>query len=123
MTLRSRLTVDNQRIIGGDDMDVLTLYNAAGSSYTAKGRITDVGINFTPQGLPIAGKKWSVCFHISDLSSIISDTETETFEGWQGEFTNSEGETVQGRFNNPMIDKTFGYVVATLTKNKAGVTP
>lgn len=123
MTLRSRLKTDNQRIIGGDDMDTLTLYNAAGTSHTAKGRITDVGLNFTPQGQPIAGKKWSVTFHISDFSDIISDTETETFEGWQGEFVNSEGETVQGRFNNPLIDKTLGYVVATLTKNKSGVTP
>lgn len=123
MTLFDRIQTDNQRIIGGSDMIVLTLYNAAGTSFTAKGRVADVGLNFSPQGQPIAGKKWSVTFHISDFSTLITDTETETFENWQGEFLNSEGETVQGRFNNPLIDKTFGYVVTTLTKNKIGVAP
>ena len=112
------MQADNQRILSEDMID-LKLYNLSGTSYTAKGRITSIGLNFTPQGQPIVGKKWTVAFHISDFDSITGTN--ETYEGWQAEFTDSEGNTVQGRFIQPMVDNTFGYVVTTLTANDSGV--
>jgi hypothetical protein len=97
----------------------LKLYNASGTSLTAKGRITDVGMDFNPQGQPVASKKYSIAFHISDFSSIASAN--ENYKDWQAEFVNSESEIIQGRLNNPLVDKTFGYVVATLTLNHPSV--
>jgi hypothetical protein len=93
----------------------MKLYNSSGTSHIAKGRYTDVGMDFNPQGQPVASKKYSIAFHISDFSSIASSN--ENYKDWQAEFVNSESETVQGRLNNPLVDKTFGYVVATLTSN------
>jgi hypothetical protein len=112
------MTSDNQRIVGGTDMHQLKLYNAAGTSQTAKGRVTQIGFDVNmATGQMFPTKKYSVGFHISDFSTITGSN--ENYKNWQGEFLNSEGETVKGRFNNPLVDKTFGYVVATLVEQKA----
>ena len=119
MTLQSRLIADTKRIIGGDDMSELTLFNAAGVSFTAKGRITQPGMDFNPQGQAVMSEKRTIAFIISEYPTITGAN--EKYEGWQGEFLNSEGETIQGRFTQTFVNKTFGYVVTTLTKNKSGV--
>ena len=118
MTLQDRLTADNQRILS-EDMRALKLYNASSESQTATGRTTAPGMYFNPQGQPVASKKWTIGFHISEFSDITGDN--EDYKNWQAEFLNSEGETVQGRINGPLVNKTFGYVVATLTENKSDV--
>jgi len=107
---------DNERILN-KDMVELTLYNTTGESHTGKGRYTVVGLDLNPQGQMVASKKWSVAFHISSFSSIVMAD--ENFKNWQAEFLNSENETVRGVLNNPLVDKTLGYVVATLTEIKS----
>ncbi len=114
MTLYSRMKNDNQRILTAD-MVALTLYNAVGASQTSKGRYTNIGLNFNPQGQPIASKKWSIAFHIDEFLTI---ADTANYKGWEGEFINNQGETIRGVFNNPFVDKTLGYVVAVLTDKK-----
>lgn len=120
MSLYNRLKSDNARIISGDDMQDVVLYNASGASKTGKARVTSVGIDVNPQGLMFPTKKHSICFHISDFSTIsVTPVTNENYKGWKAEFLNSEGGTVTGIFNNPLVDKTLGYVVATLTEIKA----
>ena len=114
MTLHSRLKTDNKRILT-EDMDSLTLYNAVGTSHTGKGRWTAPGMNFNPQGQPVASKVWSVGFHI-DGFSIIADN--ANYKGWEAEFVDNQGITRRGVLNNPLVDYTLGYVVATLTDKK-----
>lgn len=118
MSLFSRLKSDNRRILSSDDMHDLTLYDVSGNEYTGKGRFTAPGMTFNPQGQPIASKKWTVAFHMDSFTPTIGVT--ENFKGWEGQFLNSEGETIRGVFNGPLIDKTFGYVVATLNDKKVG---
>lgn len=115
MTLFTRLKSDNQRILT-EDMDPLTLYNAAGVSHTGTGRWTAPGMDFNPQGQPVASKKFSIGFHMDEFSSIEDD---KNYKGWQGEFIDSQGITRRGVLNNPLVDYTLGYVVATLTEIKA----
>ena len=117
MSLYDRMKSDNARIISGDDMQDVTLTNALGTSLTGKARVTSAGMDINMQGQTFPTKKNTVGFHISNFQSIVS--ENETFIKWQAEFLNSEGETVKGVFNNPLVDKTFGYVVAALTNIKA----
>ena len=116
MSLYDRLKSDNQRIISGDDMQNVTMFNALGVSVAGKARVTSVGMDINMQGQAFATKKHSICFHISSFSSIASST--ENYKGWKAEFVNSEGATVSGFLNNPLVDKTLGYVVATLTDKK-----
>lgn len=118
MSLFDRLKTDNQRILG-DDMQDVTLYNAEGDSLTGKARVTAPGMDVDIQGQAFASKKYSIGFHIDRFSSLMK--EYENFKGWTAEFLNSQDETITGIFNNPLIDKTFGYVVATLTAIKADV--
>jgi len=118
MSLFDRLKTDNQRILG-DDMQDVTLYNASASSLIGKARVTTPGMEINMQGLSVPTKKHTVAFHIDNFSSLMGTN--ENFKGWKAEFLNSQGETVTGIFNNPMIDKTLGYVVAALTEIKAVV--
>lgn len=115
MTLYDRLKTDNQRILTGE-MAALTLYNASAASKLATGRYTDMGFDVSPQGKMFATKKWSIAFHIDEFSSITGAD--EDYKNWEGEFVNNQGEIIRGVFNNPLVDKTFGYVVATLTAKK-----
>ncbi|MCK5613746.1 hypothetical protein KAR91_68410 [Candidatus Pacearchaeota archaeon] len=115
MTLFDRLKTDNQRILT-EDMAPLTLFNTSGGSKLGRGRYTNPGLNFNPQGQPVASKKWSIAFHIDEFSEITGVN--ENYESWQGEFVNNQGETIRGIINNPFVDKTLGYVVATLTEIK-----
>ena len=119
MSMYDRLKSDNKRIVSGDDMQDVVLYNASSVSKAGKARVTSVGMDVNPQGLAFASKKHSVCFHISDFASIAATN--ENYKGWKASFVNSEGETVTGFFNNPLVDKTLGYVVATLTSKKEQV--
>lgn len=113
-----RLKTDNQRILGNEDeMRDITLYNADEDSLEGKARFTSPGMDINLQGQAFATKKNTIGFHIDDFASLMG--ENENFKGWQAEFLNSQGETVRGRFNNPLIDKTFGYVVTALTDIKA----
>lgn len=98
-------------------MQDITLYNASNVSKVGKGRVTSVGLKFSPQGLPVAGKKWSVAFHTESFISIMAAG--ERFEKWQAEFIDSQGNTIKGVFNEPLIDNTIGYVVTILTEIKA----
>jgi hypothetical protein len=114
--LYERLKSDNKRILGNDGMRSITLYNANSESQVGNARITNPGMSLNTQGFPIASKKATIAFHIEDFATITAAN--ETYKGWQAEFLNSEGETIKGLINDIMIDKTMGYVVATLTKNK-----
>ncbi len=116
MSLYDRLKSDNARILSGDDMQEVKLYNASGTSLIGQARVTSVGLDVTSQGQMFAAKKHSVAFHISDYASLMSSN--ENFKGWRAEFLNTQGETVSGTFNNQLIDKTFDYVVATLIEKK-----
>jgi hypothetical protein len=118
MSLFDRLKSDNQRILG-DDMQDVTLYNAAGQSLAGKARVTSPGMDVSMQGQAFASKKNTIGFHIDNFTSLM--TTNENFKNWKASFLNSQGETVTGIFNNPLIDKTFGYVVATLTELKAAI--
>jgi hypothetical protein len=118
MGLFDRLKTDNQRILG-DDMRDVTLYNAAGISLAGKARVTTPGMEINMQGLSVPSKKHTIGFHIDNFISLM--TTNESFKNWKASFLNSQGEIVTGIFNNPMIDKTFGYVVTTLTEIKAAV--
>lgn len=113
MGFYDRIKSDNKRFVSGDDMHDVTLYNATGESENGKAQFTSPGMNITPQGQVVATKKNTVRFHIDSFSSIVGTD--EDFKKWQCQFLNSEGETVRGRFNNPLVDKTFGYVVTALT--------
>jgi hypothetical protein len=104
---------DNQRILGGGLMKAVTLYNATGTSKTGRARITATTLQVSPQGQAINQRKWSIAFHIDDFSDITGAS--ENYEGWRGEFLNSQGETVNGRFINQFVDKTFGQVTTNLT--------
>ena len=116
MGLYDRLKSDNARIVSGEDMQDVTLFNASGISAEGKARVTSPGMNISPQGQIVATKKNTVGFHIDNFSSIVGAG--ETFKNWQCQFLNSQGETVRGRFNNPLVDKTLGYVVVALTDIK-----
>jgi hypothetical protein len=107
---------DNEKILSGSDMGVLTLYDKDNSKYEGRGRWTNIGLDFNPQGQPVASKKWTIAFHIDSFSTITSAD--ETYKTWQAEFINSQGETIRGVLNNPLVDKTLGYVLATLTEIK-----
>ena len=117
MSLYDRLKSDNSRILSGDDMRAVTLTNASGNSFTGTARITAPGMDINMQGQAFATKKYSVGFHIDAFSTIIGAN--ENYKNWQASFLNSQNETVTGVFNNPLVDKTFGYVIATLTEIKA----
>jgi hypothetical protein len=116
MSLYDRLKSDNARILGGDDMQDVTLHNTSGTLLAGKARVTSVGMDVNSQGQMFATKKHSIGFHISDYVSIISSN--ETFSGWRATFLNSQNETVSGYFENPLVDKTLDYVVATLKEKK-----
>lgn len=116
MSLFDRLKTDNKRILS-EDMREITLYNAAEESQSGEGRFTSVGVTVTPQGQMVGTKKWTIAFHIDEFTSITGTD--ENYENWNAEFLDSEGETIKGRFNNPLQDKTLGYVVATLTETKS----
>lgn len=111
MTLFDRIKKDNQRILT-NDMDNITLINPANISETGKGRWTDIGFGIDPQGLPFASKSYKVDFHIDNFSIITNAN--ETFKGWKASFVNNQGDTIQGTFNKPLVDKTFGYVSIVL---------
>jgi hypothetical protein len=98
-------------------MRAVTVYNAEMESAIGLARITSVGMDINAQGQAFATKKHSICFHLNEFSEITS--ENETYKNWRASFLNSQGEAVTGIFNNPLVDKTFGYVVATLTEIKA----
>lgn len=115
--LYDRIKIDNARIVSGDDMRAVTVYNAEMESAIGLARITSVGMDINAQGQAFATKKHSICFHLNEFSEITS--ENETYKNWRASFLNSQGEAVTGIFNNPLVDKTFGYVVATLTEIKA----
>jgi len=115
MSLFDRLKIDNKRILSVDMRDV-TLYNSEGVSLSGQGRFTAIGMTINPQGQMVGTKTWTIAFHIEDFNSIMGTN--ESFKNWQAEFLDSEGATIKGRFNNPLVDKTLGYVVATLTKNR-----
>lgn len=110
---------DNRRMLSNSDMHDITLYDTTGNTYTGKGRFTAPGMYFNPQGQPVASKKWSIAFHLDSFTPTIGVT--ENFKNWQGEFINSDGETIKGVFNGQLVDKTFGYVVTTLTENKVPI--
>ena len=117
MSFFDRLKSDNQRILGTEgEMHDVTLYNAAETSLAGQARFTSPGMNINMQGQPVATRKSTIGFHIDDFASLMG--ENENFEGWKAEFLNSQGETVTGIFNNPLVDKTFGYVVVALTNIK-----
>lgn len=116
MTMFDRMKRDNSRILSSDDMQDVKIYNASGASLTGKARVTSVGIDINAQGQAFVTKKHSIGFHISDFQSLMSTD--EKFNRWKAEFLNSEGVTVSGYFNFPLIDNTFGYVSATLTDIK-----
>lgn len=111
------MKTDNSRILSGGDMQDVTLTNASGDILSGKARVTSVGMDINPQGFMKATKKHSIGFHIDSFLTIVSAN--ENFENWQASFLNSQGETVSGVFNNPFVDKTLGYVVATITEIKA----
>jgi hypothetical protein len=117
MNLYDRLKADNQRIISGNDMQTVTLYNASGAFHSGNARVTSVGMDINSQGQMFATKKHSIAFHISDFLTIMSAS--ETFIGWKATFLNSQNETITGYFNNQLVDKTLDYVSATLTPKKA----
>lgn len=116
MVFYERMKKDNQRILGGDDMRDVTLYNAANVSQSGKGRFTDVDFNIDMTGLPINTKRRSSAFHIDDFASITAVK--ETYKNWQAEFLNSKGETVRGVFKNIFVDRTLGYVLTNLSQIK-----
>lgn len=117
MGFYDRLKTDNQRLLGSEDeMRDVTLYNSANESLSGQARFTSPGMDINMQGQVFATRKNTIGFHIDDFASLMG--ENENFEGWQAEFLNSQGETVKGRFNNPLINKTFGYVEVALVNNK-----
>ena len=107
---------DNNRILSGDDMQDITVYNSSGSSLPIKARVTAVGMGLNMQGLPVVSKKYSVSFSLDEVTSLMSAN--ETFENWKASFLNSQGEMVNGVLNNQFVDKTLNYIVATLTNIK-----
>ena len=117
MSLYDRMKRDNKTILNNNFIVTLILTNASGDTQTGLGRFTNPGMVYSPEGLPGAGTKLSIAFHIDDFVDITA-TENENYEGWQAEFLNIQGETKKGLFLNPMIDKTYGYVVTTITSNK-----
>ena len=117
MGLFDRVKSDNSRILSSDDMRELTLYNANGRTQTGQGQFTNPGVFYNPQGQIVASKKWTIAFHISDFLEITGTN--ETYQDWQGEFINSNGETVRGKFNGPLVSKTFNYVRVQLTEIKS----
>jgi len=119
MTLYDRLKADNTRILSSDDMIELKLTNSSGDSFTARGRVTNPGLSFNPQGQPVAGQKISVVFNIDTFMSIISPEDVEIGgRGWKAEFTNAVGDNVVGSFNLVLVNRTFGHVEVTLTRDK-----
>lgn len=117
MGMFDRIKADNSRILSSGDMRDLTLYNASDMSKTGKGQFTNPGADYNPQGQMVASKKWTVSFNIGDFSEITSAN--ESYKNWQAEFLNNNGETVRGRFINPLVSKTFNYVRTTLTEIKS----
>ena len=118
MGLYDRMKSDNNRILSGSDMQDVTVTNALGVSTIPpiKARVTAVGMGLNMQGLPVVSKKYSVSFSLDEVVSLMSTS--ETFENWKASFLNSQSETVSGVFNNPFVDKTLNYLVATLTNIK-----
>lgn len=117
MTLFDRLKTDNKRILGGDDMKPITLYNAVGASEAGKARGIDIDFAINPQGQPVNTGKLSIGFHIDDFPTITGTN--ETYISWEGQFLNSRGETIRGVFNNIFVDKTLNYVSTNLTLKKS----
>ena len=111
-----RIKTDNKRILGGDDMKPITLYNAAGASQSGQARGIDTEFAISPQGLPKNTRKLSIAFHIEDFSDITGTN--ENYKNWEGEFLNSKGETIRGVFVNQFVDRTFGSVTTNLSFKK-----
>ena len=120
MSIYDRIRNDSERFLAGEDMQDVTLYNASGVSKSAKARVNTVASKMTQQGLIHITQVNSIGFNIDAFSDITGSD--ETYEKWQGEFLNSQGETVKGLFNDIQIDKTINYVSANLTNIKT-VTP
>lgn len=123
MTLYDRLKADNARILSSDDMMVLTLTNLAGVSYTGRGRITNPGMTFNPQGQPVASQKISIAFSLETFSPLLTMSEINNGgNGWKAQFDNEVAtgliDPVEGRVNLFLVNKTFGHVEATLTRIK-----
>lgn len=117
MTLYDRIKGDNKRILTNEIADI-KLINKDGSELTDKGRWTAIGMNISPQGHVIATQSYKIGFHIDNFSVLITSS-LETFKSWSVEFTNSTGQLIKGTLENIMVDKTLGYVSASITPTKA----
>lgn len=116
MSIYDRIKKDSNRFLAGDDMREVTLYNASGDSKTANARVNTVASKINQQGLIHTTKVNSIGFNIDAFLDITATN--ETYKDWQGEFLNSQSETVRGLFNDIQIDKTINYVSVNLTEIK-----
>lgn len=119
MSIYERIKTDSNRFLAGGDMKSVTLYNASNESKTANARVNTVAMKFTQQGQQHVTKVNSIGFNITEFLSITTTpVENETYKDWQGEFLNSQDETVKGVFNDIQIDYTLDYVSVNLTDIK-----
>ncbi len=72
--------------------------------YQAKGQVTRVGVQIDPgTGLQMPGNTCAVTLRLSSLGVL-------PVEGWSVETTDITGETVTGKVQNVMLDRTAGRV-------------
>ena len=117
MNFYDRLKADNKRILASEDMCVLTLTNLSGTSYTGRGRITNPGMSFNPQGQPVASQKYSIAFNIESFEPVLTIADIANGgKGMRAEFINAVGESITGIANLLLVNKTFGHVEATLSR-------
>ena len=95
----------------------MTITNLSAQSVTIRGRVTEPGLYIDPSnGLAVIAKDTFVAFYMSDVLSI-SGTD-EKFNDWIVRFTAPSGEVKNGRMEEPIINRTFGYIKSKLIKRK-----
>lgn len=119
MSLYDQSRADNQDILTRTDGLTLemTVKNAVGTPNPSpvRGRVTEPGLYINPAtGLPTVAKNTFVAFYTDDVSAISGAD--EKFEKWTIEFTSPGGEAKVLRLQEPMINRTLGYVQSSTIK-------
>lgn len=95
----------------------MTVKNAAGipNPELVRGRVTEPGLYIDPAtGVAAIAKSAFVAFYTADVSAIAGAD--EKYEKWSVEFTSPGGESKILRLQEPMINRTLGYVQSSTIK-------
>lgn len=91
--------------------------NLQTQSAEIRGRVSEPGLYIDPtSGLPVVVKNTFIAFYTDDVSGIAGAD--EKYKDWTVSFTSPGGEAKNGRMQEPIVNRTFGYVRSQLIKKE-----